>query len=507
MHTRILSLCTLLAFTVTVTACNKKAPPNGATAAGGRGASAETTSAKTPVDEDEEDNDGDDAPDKSAPVKASSAKADADDNRAHTQRILAKELPDPHEAAKRLGPPKVVAKKDPRGTCGEINVGGQTYKLDCDDDDYGMVKGASEAVMDEDEIGGAAPVELPKVVDFRAKKLTGPIIDQGHSLSCTAVSLAAVVNHELGQRTGKPGDVSALQIWGRYANPKMDEAISRNQGKGIASATLLPYDAKLADKWDKTKPPAPELFAKLDSQPVAKIVDVVKVAPKSIKGTLAQGHAIWFAMAGAHGIQKTDGPKGGPQIIPAFDHRQIQGGKMGHAMALMGYRTGKSGKTYYLIQNSWGQKYGEDGYAYIDEDTFMKNLRYAYSVDVQPANAKAPSNDGTSAPTKCKPGLLPDAETGKCAPRCPDGSARNGNVCAEAEGCDKGEVNVKGRCVRAAPTMKKKKNGFAMSCVPGGCAYGFAKGVAGCAREKGCVLSCPAPNFKLVKRGGHLACN
>lgn len=498
---RILGLCGLLAFTLAVPACKKKA--------GNTGTPTSTTTAnaaKGAVDDDEEDNDGDDAVDKSGPVKGPSAKSDADANRARTQQLLAKDLSDPNDAAKRLGPPKVVVKKDVRGTCGEITVNGQTYKLDCDDDDYGMVKGASEAVVDEDDIGGGAPVELPKVVDFRAKKLTGPIIDQGHSLSCTAVSLAAVINHEIGQKTGKPADVSAMHIWGRYANPKMDEAISKNQGKAIAPATLLPYDAKLADKWDKTKPPAPELFAKLESQPAAKIVDVVKVEPKNIKGTLAQGHAIWFAIAGAHGLQKTDGAKGGPQIVPAYDHKTMPANqKMGHAMALMGYRTGKSGKTYYLIQNSWGQKYGEDGYAYMDEDTFSKNLRYAYSVDVQPPNAKPAAESSTL--TKCKPGLLPDAETGKCAPRCPDGSARNGNVCAEAEGCDKGEVNVRGRCVRAAPTMKKKKNGFAVSCVPGGCTYGFAKGVGGCPRDKGCVLACPAPTFKLVKRGGRLACN
>jgi len=484
-------------------ACRKSKP------SGNTGKDTKTKTTAPVTDPDDEDENGDPDEDDSVAPPTVSAKGDAEALRIAEAALLAKDLADPIAAAKKAGPPKVELKKDGRGGCGEIRVGGQAYKLECDNEGFGEIKGAAEALIDEDDLGeGAttASTKLPDVVDFRAKNQVGPLIDQGGSLSCTAVSLAHVVNHEIALRGGKPGAVSAMQMWGRYANPSMDEAIRKNEGKGIAPAALLPYDWRTADKWDKTNPPPPSTFAKLDGQAVADVVDVVKLSPKSIKGTLAQGHAVWFAIHGAHGLQKTEGAKGGPQVVPAYDYQTMPSSqRMGHAMALMGYRV-KEGKTFYLLQNSWGTGYGEKGYAYIDETTFMKNLKYAYSVEVAPKGAPAKANVGAGA-TKCTPGHLPDAQTRKCALKCSDGSARNGGVCAAAGDCAKGMVNVNGRCVRAAPTVKTKKDGVAANCVPGGCAYAIDKGAFGCTRDKGCVITCAAPMFKLVRNGSKLSCN
>ena len=482
-------------------ACRKRAPSDSGKE------SKSKTSAKV-TDPDDEDENGDPDEDDSVAPAAVSELTDAEETRLATLALLAKDMPDPIAAAKKNGPPKVELKKDPRGSCGEIRIGGQAYKLDCDTEGYGEVKGAGVALIDEEEIGASsAPTKLPDVVDFRTKNQVGPVIDQGGSLSCTAVSLAHVVNHEIALRTGKPGAVSAMQMWGRYANPSMDEAIKKNEGKGIAPAALLPYDWRTADKWDKTSPPSPSTFTKLDGQAVADVIDVVKLNPKSVKGTLAQGHAVWFAIHGAHGLQKTEGSPGGPQVVPAYDYQTMPSSqRMCHAMALMGYRV-KDGKTYYLLQNSWGTGYGEKGYAYLDETTFMKNVKYAYSVEVVPKGSKAKTNAGVGA-TKCTPGHLPDAQTGKCALKCADGSARNGNVCAAAStACGAGMVNVNGRCVRAAPTLKTKKDGIAANCVPGGCAYAIDKGAFGCTRVGGCVITCAAPTFKLVRNGTKLTCN
>lgn len=463
---------------------------------------------KTPssiaADPDDEDENGDDSPNESAPPAAISAKGDAEDQRRALAASLAMEMPDPVAAAKKLGPPKVELKKDGKGKCGVIHVAGHDVKLDCDTDGYGEVKNAAKPLLDEDDIG-ASSSKLPDLVDFRAKKQVGPLIDQGGSLSCTAVSLAHVVNHELALRVGKPGAVSAMQMWGRYANPSMNEAIETNQGKGIAPATALPYDWRTADKWDKTNPPPKSFLSQFDSQAVASIVDVVQINPKNVKGTLAQGHAVWFAIHGAHGLQKTEGAKGGPQVVPAYDYQTMPSNqRMGHAMAMMGYRV-KDGKTLYLLQNSWGTGYGEGGYAYIDETTFFKNVKYAYSIEVSQTGAKPQTN---VAITKCKPGHLPDAVSGVCAPRCTDGSARNGGACAVAGGdCPSGQVNVQGRCVRAAPTLRTKKDGIAANCVPGGCAYAVDRGKYGCTRSGGCVVTCAAPTFKLIQHGTKLACN
>lgn len=452
------------------------------------------------------DPDGEDAADRSAPIKAPSAKADAKENQDLRAKLRARDLADPVDAARRVGAPTVVVKKDGTGGCGQVTVGKRTFRLDCDDDS-GEVKGASTTLFGEDDLpdGAASTAKLPEAVDFRAKNLLGPVLDQGDALSCTAVSLAAVLNREIALRTGKPGDVSPMQIWGRYHKPNMNDAANNNEGKGIVPMTLLPYDAKVADSWGNGRPVPQDLLARIEPQSIVKINDVVKVGVRDIKGELAQGHAIWFAIHGAHAIQKTVGPKDGPQVIPAYDYRTFPSNQtMGHAMAMVGYKTEKNGKTFYLLQNSWGRDFGEDGFAYLDEDTLTRNFKVAYTLDIQPINAKpAP----TVTPTMCKVGLLPDAVTGKCTPKCPDGGARNDGACAATDDCEKGEVNVKGKCVRAAPTFTRSKNGFTMSCVPSGCIYAFAKGVGGCPRDKGCVLACASPTFKLVARGNQLACN
>src|SRR5262249_1576149 len=151
---------------------------------------------------------------------------------------------------------------------------------------------------------------------------------------CTAVSLAAVINHELAVE-GKPASVSAMHIWARYANPSMDDAINANEGKSIVPANLLPYDWKVADKWDKAQPPPKDLVSKLDNQAIVKLVDVEKVELKDLKGTLAQGHAIWFALAGGHYIQKTSESPGGAHIIPAYDWTKAPPDqRIGHALAM-----------------------------------------------------------------------------------------------------------------------------------------------------------------------------
>lgn len=486
----------------TAVACKPK-PKSGAP--GAKHSASPVAKNAPPADDDLNDESGDDGV-RTAPPKPTSARADAQATAAARARLTALELPDP-STAKKAPPPKVVVKKDAKGSCGEVTIGGKKIKLDCDEGDYANVKSASKPLLTEEELGGSAtPVKLPLAVDFREKKWVGPVLDQGQTLSCTAVSLAAIVNHELAMK-GKPGDVSPMHIWARYANPSMDQAIQTNAGKNIVPMSVFPYDWKTADKWDKTRPPPADQVQKLDGASVVKIADVMHVEPKDIKGTLAQGHAVWFALAAAHYIQKTDGKPGGPQLIPPYDWHDAKPEEknMSHVMALMGYTTVKSGKTFYLLQNSWGTDWGDKGFAYIDEDTFFKNVRKAYSIEVSPTGKTEAF--GGAPPTKCKAGLLPDASTGKCAATCPDGSAQNEGACAEAGECEAGEVNVKGQCVRAAPTLTVKKENYAIKCVPGGCLYGFKQGTAGCTREKGCVVSCPAPSFKLVKTTSGIRCH
>ena len=121
-------------------------------------------------------------------------------------------------------------------------------------------------------------------------------------------------------------------------------------------------------------------------------------------------------------------------------------------MLLAGYRE-QSDATYFLMHNSWGDKFGDHGYAWFHETTLGK-LKAARIVDAVPASA---SIVGANAPMKpvavCPKGDVPDGATEACAPACPDGAPRFDDHCAESD-CDEGEINVHGVCVAAAPTHK-----------------------------------------------------
>ncbi len=469
-----------------------------------------------------------------AAVKPPSAAAASREEQTALQGLLKEELPVGAELPAKVpaAAPPVVVKKD-RGTCGEITVGAQTYKLDCMHEGYDDIKTASSPVVSaEDLIGGPSPgaaAKLPDAVDFRATKSVGPVLDQGPTLACTAFSLATVLDHEAASlRRGAPAHESPMHIWARYANPSMQEAIQTNAGKGVTTFDTFPFDARVANAWDQGRPPAAAFLAKADAASDVRIVDVTKLAPKEVQGALAAGHAVWFALAAAHNITKTVG-KGDAQVIPPYDYRTVPADKqMGHAIALVGYRKAKDGKLYYLIQNSWGKGWGANGFAFIDEDTFAKNTRYAYVVHVEPARGAPKAGPATSAVamgapvgglegaappakeaalTKCKRGLLPDSATGQCVPKCPDGAARHGGACADASDCPAGQINVAGRCVVAAPKGTVARDGYGARCVGSGCIYTMKKGVAGCTRERGCVVTCAAPRWRLVQGPRGARCN
>lgn len=451
----------------------------------------------------------------------------------------------PHAEKKGGDTEKTAAKHDEgpahrgKDPCGAVDLDGQKILLDCADEGYGHVAGASVAPFrhhlkdDAPEIEEDAkkPKKLPKHVDHREDGTEGPIRDQGPVGACTAFSLAAAIDHALKREEDEADPVSVMHLWARYATPSMADAVKYNRDKPISVEDKWPYDAEDACSWLDPefcrkgcgKPasycgeePSKKKFKSMNKKAVARITQIVKVDlddPHAFREALAKGQDIWIAIKLTPTFVKVQGDE-----VPDFDAKDSMSG---HAILLAGYRK-KDGEYQYLLHNSWGKKWGDKGYAWIGEDTLFRNLQYAYLVDAEPTDdtgsGKSEKNSvGSGKKPKifsrfgvalgsCDAGMVQDAATKSCVKACADGSPPVNGQCAASEGCETG-VRVGGGCVQSAPARRGNdgKSGVSWTCGAGGCTYAIPKGTYGC-KEATCTVSCAAPRFHLTHGEAGVGC-
>ena len=292
---------------------------------------------------------------------------------------------------------------------------------------------------------------FPAAVDHRTAGLEGPIKDQGRVGACTAFSLSSVVDNQAiraQKQTANNFDQasSPIHVWGGYGVPQMGTAADSSANRTIATnATWVGQSDRDACKFAnpafeecgalfdppfvpgtwKSDPAMAAKWEKANAAGAYKIGAIEKLAvqPPNMEeliGVLASGSDLWIAM-------KIDGY--------AWSNSKMSNGVIadwsnptgGHAVVMSGYRDTPSGKQF-LIHNSWGTSWGEQGYAWVSENMVKTQMHYAYKVAL---------GDGVlpAAPTDhdCKPEELMDLLQGKCNIICPDGS-RPQNGCGGGGG-------------------------------------------------------------------------
>ena len=408
----------------------------------------------------------------------------------------------------------------PRGSdieeCGQVWSGSEWVPVECADPNIGgQLVHPATVVIPYDRM--RPPIEqLPKIVDHRADGTEGPVRKQGGS-QCTAFAFTSALDHAYARWTGVPGAFSVMQVWARYHKHEEHRAANSNVSDFIANESDWPYDSKLARSWgtchandpkkptpgiDCGKPPDEAKLQDLESRPVAMITKV-ELLPTSelsvLREKLAAGQDVAvsvklpsFAVAGNPGSKYVVG-------IPANDPGRR--GRATHQVLLAGYAMTPNG-TYYLVHNSWGEKWGDSGYAWLHEDFLKafwgdKIMVIPYVEPVQVANARADAKGGLS--RQCDGDQVPDSISGLCAGKCSDGSPRHNDVCANASDCPRGQVNLTGECLLASPTGSglDPQSGVKWACGPGGCAYSVPRGTLNCAQDQ-CAVSCPSPDFRLA---------
>jgi hypothetical protein len=415
-------------------------------------------------------------------------------------------LPAPASYPK-LAPP--VKGPDVEG-CGQVWSGAEWVPMSCLAPRLGPHR-AAEVVIPYERMRPAID-QLPRVVDHRAEGTEGPTRKQ-RGPECTAFAFTSALDHAYTRWAGSPGNFSVMQVWARYYNKHEEQAALSNVGDVISSELAWPYDGKTANSWKACKggenanhpcgqPVDQAKLAEADRNAMA-VITKVEVVPTSeldvLREKIAAGQDVVvslklpsFATAGSPGAKYIVGT---PSTDPAKSGKVER-----HEVLLSGYAMTPNGN-YYLVHNSFGDTWGDNGYAWLHEDIFRsswldKIVVIPYLEPLQVAKLRPNAQGGLS--RACDGDQVPDSIAGLCAPRCPDGSPRHNDVCARAGECLRGQVNLTGQCMLAAPTSSgtDPASGVSWACGPGGCAYSMPKGALGCT-ERVCAVSCPAPDFRL----------
>ncbi|MEZ4300706.1 MAG: C1 family peptidase [Polyangiaceae bacterium] len=284
---------------------------------------------------------------------------------------------------------------------------------------------------------------LPPLVDHRMTGLEGPVKSQGAVGTCTAVSLSSAMDHAV-RKMGRGDVVSALHIWSKYAVSSMGVAGDQTEGEKIALEPSWPYDPAKACKllrqpFDscaksyKVTPGTGDLDPAMRAERTAangagrytiSAIEQLQSKPPNLDemaAVLAGGDAIWISFH-VDSDAWTSGNMLPGAVLPNYDRRETEG----HAVLLAGYRN--VGVTrQFLIHNSWGPRWGDGGYAWINGEMVMKHTRAAYKVRVSDGGGGGPSPN--PAPNGCPAGQAPDSVLGSCAPICASGSAPAAGVC------------------------------------------------------------------------------
>jgi hypothetical protein len=284
-------------------------------------------------------------------------------------------------------------------------------------------------------VAGDAPADSN---DHRSNGMSGPIKNQGYVGSCTAFALSAVMDN-LVRRAGKQDVTSPLHLWSRYGYPNMGQAIDENMNKTVANLEIWPYSGKEAcklsrypgDDCGEAYGVTPGSYrndsalvgkqSKAEQSGLHKITSAerlsIPVNIDEVVQVLASGSDMWvaFKIDGNKWTNKAMGPGG---VIP--DWSNWTGG---HAVDLAGYRTTPNGRQF-LIHNSWGESWGDRGYAWVSEKMVKEQMYHAYRIKLDGSDKPAEMTDDD-----CGPDELVDGGTGQCAPICADESRPNNGKC------------------------------------------------------------------------------
>jgi len=213
-----------------------------------------------------------------------------------------------------------------------------------------------------------ANAQLPKRVDLRP--FMPEVEAQGELNSCVANAAAGAYEYLILRHKEIRYDVSRLFIYynARYLETEdeiedegtfIESAINGLKEYGACAENTYPYDEDYVNE----EPPQEAYDEAADF--LVEHTELVDLDLTAWKSALAQGYPIIFGLAlfDSFDNQRKKG------LIPTPTAREVsRESHSGHAMLCVGY---SDTDRVFIVRNSWGDEWGDDGYCYIPYDYMM----------------------------------------------------------------------------------------------------------------------------------------
>ncbi|KAJ8665127.1 hypothetical protein QAD02_006789 [Eretmocerus hayati] len=200
-----------------------------------------------------------------------------------------------------------------------------------------------------------ANVEVPNSVDWREKGAVTPVKNQGECGSCWAFSTTGSVEGQHFRKTGQLVSLSEQQLLdcsliiygnlGCYGGSMVPSFRYIKHKRGIDTEDSYPYKAKIG-------------WCKFNSSNIgASITGYVRIKKNDEDDLKAAVATVGPVSVAIYATENFRYYKSGVFYDPLCDSEH-----QNHAVLVVGYGTTENNQDYWLVKNSWGEDWGDNGY-------------------------------------------------------------------------------------------------------------------------------------------------